>query len=309
MPWWCYLLLLVVGLLLMLVIFFFLVAEVRFRQRYPEDPARDRTWGRYAERIAHAAAEISTYPKESAEIVSRDGLQLRGWFFPAEQARGSIVLMHGFRGEGLRDFTAVIPFYHRLGLHILVPDERAHGRSEGKYICFGTKERYDCADWLQWVNHRVGETLPLFLNGVSMGGTIVLAAQGLPMPANLRGVIADCGFTSPWEIMGHVCRNGYHCPEQFFLPICNALSRWLAGWDYREINTLEVMKTCRVPVLFIHGEKDTFVPPAMTLENYAACASEKELLLVEGAGHAVSFLEDTPRCEQVMEAFILRHCS
>ena len=312
MPWWGWLLLgllVPVALWVLLVVVFFVIAQARIMLHHPEDPAVDKTWRPYAEKVKTAIQAVRKLPREDAELVSRDGLRLRARLYPASHARGTIVLMHGFRGEGMRDFVSVVPFYHRLGLNVLVPDQRAHGRSQGHWICYGAKERYDCLAWMRWVNARMGEDAPLFLGGVSMGGATVLMTLGLDIPGNLRGVVADCAFTDPWAIMRHVCVDMYHLPACLLMRPCCWLSRLITGWDYRSVSAKEILRTCHTPVLFIHGSADHFVPTEMRRQNYEACAAEKRLVIVEGAQHAVSYLQDTPLYEREVEAFVNAHLS
>ena len=107
--------------------------------------------------------------------------------------------MHGYRAGGLTDFAGLYRFYHEQGYDLLVPFQRSHGPSEGKYICFGVKERYDCRDWAEYAVCRAGKDCNLYLSGISMGCATVLMAAGLPLPSNVRAMIGDCAFTSPKE--------------------------------------------------------------------------------------------------------------
>lgn len=244
---------------------------------------------------------------EQAEIVSRDGLRLRGRYLPSGRGRQAILLVHGYRaknGEG--DFAPLLRFYHELGLDILVIDQRAHGQSEGDRICFGVKERHDCVDWLHWLNQRA-QPDDLFMAGLSMGAATVLMAAELDLPANLRCLIADCGYTSPWDICAHVLKGMRSLPVQPFLPMANWMLRGLAGFDLRECAALSAMsRNSRLPVLFIHGGKDRFVPPSMSRANYAACLAQKKLVIVPEAGHAMSAWEAPERVKAEAAAFIAR---
>lgn len=246
---------------------------------------------------------------EKVSIRSYDGLTLRGMLLPHPEARGTILLMNGYRGTGLHDFCAVLPYYYQLGFNLLLPDERACGESDGKYICFGVRERFDCRDWAAFANARFGSDLPLFLDGISMGAATVLMAAGLPLPGNVRGIIADCGFTSPRAIMAHVLRAYMHLPVFPLLPAAALFTKSVAGFGLTEADAREALKQSRLPVLFVHGENDTFVPPAMSRENYAACAGEKELYLVPGASHGESYLIDRAGCEERLAAFLEKYAA
>lgn len=130
-----------------------------------------------------------------------NNIPLHAELLEAENAVGTVLLMHGYRGTGLSNFAAVFRFYHEHRYNIVVPDERACGKSGGSYVTLGVKESRDCKCWTEWIEKEYGQALPIFLDGISMGATTVLMATVLGLPENVRGVIADCGFTSPWEIV------------------------------------------------------------------------------------------------------------
>lgn len=137
-----------------------------------------------------------------------------------------------------------------------------------------------------------------------MGSSTVLMATGLPLPPTVKGVIADCGFTSAWEEFKNVLKVGMHLPVHPLLEATNLVCRLVAGFGFRDYSTLEAMKVNQLPILFIHGEADTLVPRQFTLDNYHACRSQKRLVSVPGAGHGLSYLVDTPKCQQALREFL-----
>ncbi len=283
----------------------FFLASRRRKQDLTLDPA---LYGPYLQAMADGEAWFLAREPEHASITSRDGLRLAARVLPAENAAGVLLLIHGYRATGLRDFSCVLRFYHENGYHIILPDNRAAGMSEGKYITFGVKEREDCRLWAEYACERFGAGLPLFLDGISMGAATVLMATALPLPENVRGVIADCGFTSPMAIIRHVAARVLgRCP-MFLLRLSSLISGWIGGWRYDECSAAGAMRAnTKYPVCFAHGEKDDFVPVEMTLENHAACAAEKELFLVPEAGHGLCYLMERERMEAALLAFLRRH--
>lgn len=259
--------------------------------------------------IADGQAWISAHESQMTthQILSDDGLRLRGKFLPAENARGTIILLHGYRSVFYKDFSCAFQMYHEFGYNILAVDQRAHGESEGKYICFGAKERYDCAAWARYVDKMHGGKLPIFLGGISMGATTVMLASALKLPKTVRGIIADCGFTSPWDIVRKVGRDMIKLDPSPFLCLGNFYCMWLANFDMKECSTLSALAKTKLPVLFIHGEKDNFVPVSMTKKSQKACASENEMLLVPEAGHGYSYLYAPERCAAALGAFLEKH--
>ena len=198
-------------------------------------------------------------------------------------------------------------FYENLGLNVLMPYQRAHGLSEGRYISYGIKERGDVHKWIEFINKRYNYQQDIFLSGLSKGSSTVLMSAGEPYPDNVKLIIADCGFTSPYHIFEHVVNTTMKVPFKLFIPPFDAICKRKAGFSVREFSTVDALRKCKVPVFFIHGEADKFVPPYMTDENYAACASEKYILKVADAPHAVSFMFDTGEYKTKLKSLIQKY--
>lgn len=267
---------------------------------------RHSTFRHYKDYIVRAQQWLREQPVEEVSVTSYDGLRLRGRYIPCENARATLLLFHGWRSYPEMDFGVALPFYQSLGLNLLLPDERAQGLSEGKFITFGIRERHDVHTWARWCAARSGAAFPLLLGGLSMGATTVLMACGEPFVENVRGVIADCGFTSPWAIIGK-CGRDFHVPPWLLLPPVDLQASLFAGFSLREYSTLDAMKTTTLPTFLAHGEEDTFVPCGMSEQNYAACAAQdKTLLRTPQAGHGQSYLKQPERYQNAIRAFIGR---
>ena len=249
-------------------------------------------WTAYLDRIKSGMEWVTSHVDEQVDITAFDGLKLHGSVLLRENARGTALLFHGYRSRGCLDFSCSAPFYYDLGLNLVIVDERACGASEGDAITFGMKERRDVVSWLTWINGRFGADEPVILGGVSMGCATVLMSLGLDLPENVRGAIADCGYTSPWAELAHVLKRDYHLPPFPWMQLMNLMVRRRIGCDLRVSTVDALKKNDRIPVFLVHGGADDFVPTDFSRENYEACAAEKELLIVPGAGHAVSFLVD-----------------
>ncbi len=172
------------------------------------------------------------------------------------------------------------------------------GRVKGNISPMGSGERFDCRDWARYAQERFGTRQNIFLMGISMGASTVLMASGLELPDTVRGIVADCGFTTPWDIMAHVAKRDFKLPAFPLLYALDLLARIIAGFGLREADTRRALQKNTRPVLFLHGREDDFVPLRMTEENSRACKAEQELYLVRGAGHAQSFARDTAGCEE-----------
>ena len=167
----------------------------------------------------------------------------------------------------------------------------------------GSIERFDCLDWVSWVNRSVGADLPIYLVGVSMGAATVLMASDLCLPENVHGIIADCGYTSPHAIWKHVANNNLHIAYGVRGVIASEILRHKIQVGSNDFSTTEALKNTRIPVLLIHGTGDHFVPVEMTYENYLACGGPRRLLIVPGADHGMSYFTDPERYTAAVLAF------
>ena len=258
----------------------------------------------YKDMITAGLAYVDSREHEEVSVTSCDGLTLRGTYLPIENARGTILCFHGYRAVGLQDFAPMPKYYHSLGLNVLVVDQRACGKSDGKYTTFGILERRDVLSWANYFDRRLGGT-PLILDGLSMGAASVMLAADLPLPASVRGIIADCGFTSAWEIIAHCGRQWFHIPAFPMVHLLSAIATLRFGGGYRSCSTLTSLSNSTIPLLLLHGADDDFVPTYMSEENFKASAARiKRKLIVPGAGHGMSYLVDQKRCQQELSDFV-----
>lgn len=245
-------------------------------------------WSEFGDAVREGIAWSEAQAWQHVETVSHDGLRLCARYLPAEGQRRVILCAHGYRGSGFRDFSMATRWFHEHGCGILLIDQRAHGGSGGKYITFGALERYDVRLWAEWLCKRVGKGTPVYLDGISMGAATVLMASD-SLPEGVAGIIADCGFTTPHGIIKQVMQRTFRIPAWVFLPGIELLCRALAGFSPRSASAPAALSHCSVPVLLVHGLADPLVPYGMTEENFAACASPKDVLYVEGAVHGMSY--------------------
>ncbi|MBR6950102.1 MAG: alpha/beta hydrolase [Oscillospiraceae bacterium] len=238
---------------------------------------------------------------EPVSIRSFDGLVLRGEYLTRTGSVRTVVCVHGYRATGIDNFAPVLPVLAGMGCDILLIDQRACGASEGNAITFGMKERLDVLDWCRWLTGERGCTHPIFLDGISLGCSTVLMASDLELPANVRGIIADCGFTSAREIIASVMKRMLKIPPGPVMPLLQLAARIELGMPLDAVNTEECVRRTRIPILFAHGEQDHFVPPEMGKRNYAACASPKRLLLSPDAAHGETWLKSRKEYTRLIE--------
>ncbi|MBQ7320885.1 MAG: alpha/beta hydrolase [Clostridia bacterium] len=230
---------------------------------------------------------IRTMPHENVSIRSYDGLTLRGRYYEYQPGAPLELLFHGYRGTGERDLSGGVERCFALGRNALIVDHRAAGTSDGHVITFGIKERRDCLDWIAFALKRFGADTKIILTGISMGAATVMMAMGEKLPPNVVCVLADCGYSSPKEIIQKVIRD-MKLP-QFLYPFIRLGARLYGGFDLEETSPMEAVAKCRVPLILIHGDADDFVPCEMSRRLYEACASTKKFVAIPGAGHGLAF--------------------
>ena len=306
-----FLLFVLVALLLLTVVsgtYVFVVGCVR-RKDLPwlvEKEIKKTAYGKYYDYIVQSDMWLREHNAQDVYIKSHDGLKLHGLWIPAEKPRGTVLFAHGYRSTMLVDFGLAFDFYHKHRMNLLVPEQRAHGKSEGLYITFGVKESRDMRDWLEYHNRQLSN-LPVMLSGLSMGASTMLYLADKDLPDNVKGIIADCGFTSPRDILASVFDRVIHLPAAPTLFVTDLLTRLFAGFALNEQDTRRSLANNRLPVLMVHGIDDGFVPCEMTKAGYAACTGEKQLLLVEGADHGVSFVVAKDQYTAMITEFLDKH--
>lgn len=276
------------------------LARVAFDRDCPVKPnprQRKQLKGSYDDPIFSAklyqcAKKLRQQPLEMVTIQAADGKRLVGHWSELENAKRVIVAMHGWRSSWDHDFGMAADFFRKNGCSVLYAEQRAQNGSEGEYIGFGVLERHDCLAWVNWVVEKTKGEIPVYLAGISMGATTVMLAAGLKLPGQVKGILADCGFTSIHDISHHVLRNNLHLHYGVGSRTIDGLCRKRLQVGAKDHSTVDVLKNATVPLLLVHGKSDTFVPVSMAYENYRACKGPKELLVVSGADHGMSYYMD-----------------
>lgn len=241
---------------------------------------------------------------EGVSVLSHDGLRLEGQLLCAKgEGKGVCILFHGYHSSCRRDLSVQAMTLWEAGYHLILVSERSHGASEGKYFGFGALERRDVGAWCCLASHRF-EGLPISLVGLSMGAATVLMSLNTPLPDSVRCVIADCPFTSPWEIVRHNLRHKHKLPPVPTVYFMNYWCRLLAGYDLRDHSVADSLLENTRPVLLIHGEADRYVPTEMS-DRIAAVDRERiTYLRIAGAKHAQAVYFDPEGYRARMLSFL-----
>ena len=235
-------------------------------------------------------------------ITSFDGLKLAARYYENNTDK-TIILFHGYRSSATRDFSTAVKMYMDFGFNVLLCDQRSHGKSEGKFITFGVKESKDVISWVNFIKEKYN-TEKIILGGMSMGATTVLLAVAHNLPHSVKGIIADCGFSSPAEIINIVAKRYFKINAKYLLPIMNVVCLFFGKFSIYKSNTVNALKKSSIPILFVHGDSDTFVPCEMSIKAYEITKEHAKLLLINGADHGISYFIDTITVESELNDFL-----
>lgn len=265
-------------------------------------PAKGPQYDPHREKIDRLFHQLFDRPCEYVTIRTPDGLTLSGRYYHIQDGAPLDIGFHGYRSCALTDFCGGSELSFQLGHNVLLVDQRAHGKSQGRTITFGIKERQDLLCWVNYAVDRFGPDVKIVLYGVSMGGATVLMASELDLPKNVKAIIADCPYSSPKDIILAVAKK-IHYPPKLVWPFVVLGARVYGGFDVNEATAEKALKNVKVPVLIIHGESDGFVPHEMS----DLVKQNPELITrhtFPGADHGISYLVDTPRYQKIVTEFL-----
>ncbi len=288
----------------------FVCYRMAFFANRRKDPSKDeiqipkgKIYEPFRETMEQWIREVRAMNPKEYTVTSFDGLTLHAKFYEFAPGAPMEIMFHGYRGTAERDLSGGVQRCFRLGRSAFIVDQRCSGKSEGHTITFGIREHRHCLTWLDFLIGEFGPQVRVLLTGISMGASTVLIAAGRPLPEQVIGVLADCGFSSAKAIICKVIRQ-MKLPAGLLYLFVRLGASIYGGFDLEEVSPVEAVRQCGVPVLFFHGEEDDFVPCSMSWENYEACACRKELITVPGAGHGLSYLMNQERyIRQVREFF------
>lgn len=287
----------VVLILCILLALFFLATYLVFQYAFgrpkpgaPSSTPPGEQYKFYREEIKKRAKALSDLPCEEVTIQSQDGLKLVGSYYHLKDGAPLAIFFHGYRSTAIRDFCGGFHFYRNEGFNLLLVDQRCIGRSEGKAITFGIRERWDCLEWAKYAARRWPGT-PILLLGISMGASTVLMASDLPLPKQVIGILGDCPFSSPKDILCSVAAD-MGLPVKPSYALLKFGAKLFGGFDPDEASTADCLTRAKLPVVLIHGEADDYVPCEMSLKCFEVCRTPVRLLTVPGAEHGMSFFID-----------------
>lgn len=266
--------------------------EKDFLQTGEEKPNLEKIW------------DFSEGKLTSLSIESDNNLALKARYITQEEkSHTTVIVAHGYMGFG-EQMGEYAELFYNMGYDVLIPDDRAHGESEGEYIGFGWLDRLDYVKWINEIIQLKGESENIILFGVSMGASTVMMTSGENLPSQVKLVIADCGYTSVQDELSYQLKEMFNLPSFPLIPLTSAYTKIRAGYSFKEASAVEQLKKNELPLLLIHGDKDDFVPTKFVYPLYEATKGPKELVIFEGANHGMSIIVDKELYTTSIEAFI-----
>lgn len=237
-------------------------------------------------------------------LESYDGLTLFAETIPLNApTRKVAILCHGYVNSSY-SMAFQARFFHQRGYHVVMPDARGHGKSEGEYIGFGWDDRLDMTRWIQRVLIEYGEDCEIVLFGISMGAATVMMTAGTSLPQQVKAIIQDCGYTSVYDELKFQLKQMFKLPAFPILSVTSLYTKYKAGYSFKEASALAQVKNATCPILMIHGDADKFVPFWMLDRLYDAAPEPKRKLVVEGAVHGMAYNKDPQLYEDTLDDFL-----
>lgn len=299
----------VFALALTLAVLLLIGSYAAYRMAFYTDRKKERdpfyavdAYPEYTERRRELINRTLSLPYEEVSITSHDGLKLYARYIHVRDGAPLEIQFHGYKSLSVRDFSASGLECFKEGYNLLLVDQRAHGKSEGKVISFGINERRDCIAWVNYARARFGVGQKIVLLGISMGAATVLMAAGDERLSGVCAVVADCPYSSQTDIIKLVAKK-MHIPKWITAVIAPIGARIFGGFSLGETTPRLAALRAKVPLLLIHGEADDFVPCEMSKE-IAESNPNIKIETFPDAGHGFSYLVDTERYRRVVREFI-----
>ena len=241
-------------------------------------------------------------------ILAEDGVRLHALYLYADTLTAhTAVAVHGYTDNAVRMLHIAYLYNHDLHYNVLLPDLRFAGQSEGDHIQMGWKDRIDVLQWMNIANEIFGDSTQMVVHGISMGGATTMMVSGEKQKPFVKCFVEDCGYTSVWDEFSHELKSSFHLPAFPLMYTTSWLCEKKYGWNFKEASSLKQVEKCELPMLFIHGDKDTYVPTWMVYPLYEAKPEPKELWIVPGAAHALSYKENKQEYTDKVRDFVGRY--
>ena len=303
--------LIIIGAVLGTLLFLFLVAIISMyfmiyhkpSKRHPNDMniLDTKMFKNYEQRIKDLVTDLMAIPYEDIYIESYDKKKLHAKLYENKESKKVAILCHGYKGTSYRDFSGGASEFIKMGYNVILIDQRAHGKSEGRSITFGLKERQDVLNWLDFAKQRFGEDYEYVLVGISMGAATVLNLSD-KVDSDIK-IIADCPYSSVKELFIYDIKR-LRLPVFIFYPLLRLTGILFAHVDISKFDNYQAVNNSKNKILIIHGNKDNVVPYTLSQKLYETYPDKIQYELFGGADHGTSYLVDVERYRHIVEAFL-----
>ena len=241
-------------------------------------------------------------------ILAEDGVRLHALYLYADTLTAhTAVAVHGYTDNAVRMLHIAYLYNHDLHYNVLLPDLRFAGQSEGDHIQMGWKDRLDVLRWMEVANELFapeGSQTRMVVHGISMGAATTVCVSGEPQPPFVNCFVEDCGYTSVWDEFSYELKGQFGLPPFPLMYTTSWLCNAKYGWNFKEASSLNQVRKCKLPMFFIHGDADTYVPTWMVYPLYEAKSEPKELWLAPGATHAMSYKDHPEEYTERVKNFV-----
>uniref|UniRef100_UPI004027F0FD alpha/beta hydrolase n=1 Tax=Eubacterium sp. TaxID=142586 RepID=UPI004027F0FD len=263
----------------------------------------DMTGSKFKADSLRAVRNFKKLPLEKIEMKTDNGILKANLLVPEKSNGRLIIACHGARSSGIGEFCFMGDYFYKNNYTVLLPEHRGCGKSDGKFMGYGTHESEDTLLWLKYAEKRF-PNLSVYLLGVSMGAATVLMMSNKVSRSEVKGIVADCAYTSAWDEFKYQMKKSFHLPPFPILNICNLYCKIFSKYSFRQASPIKSVSRTDIPVLFIHGKADDYVPFYMEDLLFKNCSSPiKHKIAVDGAVHARSYYTNPKYYEQSLEKF------
>ena len=242
--------------------------------------------------LNHTDEWLETVDSRKISTVSANGYTLVAMEFAGQAGESAdedthlwALVLHGYTGwkEEMYPFAC---WYYEQGYRVVVPDLRCQGESEGDFIGMGWTDHYDCNLWIDYILSQDSDA-QIIIHGQSMGASTALIMTGdEALSEHVVAVVSDCAYTDAYSMFGDKVTEWFYLPAFPLVDSARIVLKLRGGYDLTDASALNAVSVSNTPTLFIHGASDAMISVQMSEDLYEAASCPKELLIIDGAGHA-----------------------
>lgn len=268
---------------------------------YPKVSKYDYTYNYEVEKGEIEVEKFNNLEKQEIYLNSKYGYKIHGFFFPNNQSNKVIILCHGITWS-LYGSAKYMEIFLERDFAVFIYDHRNHGLSGGKDTSYGYFEKNDLKKCTDWLFNKLGQEIIVGLHGESMGASIVL--QNIVLDPRIKFCIEDCGYSDARDLFKHRLEKDYNIKYIPLVSLASMISKMRVGWEFKYVSPITTLPKVNIPILFIHGEDDDYVPTLMCKQMYSVKRGYKDIYIVPNAGHAEAYWVNKDEYEKRIDVFL-----